>query len=78
MNIYVSVSTIPLQDGRFLPKFQFIETQGSSTTFIPYELGIESVCDSEEEAFKHAEIHARRQALIDYGEGTELFIKREH
>lgn len=77
MNIYVSISAIPLQDGRFLPRFQFIETQGVSTTFIPYDMSIESACDSEEIALENAKIHAARQALTNYGKDVKLFMKME-
>lgn len=78
MNIYVSISAIPLKGGIFLPRFQFIETQGGSTTFIPYEMGLESACDSEEEALRHAEVHAIRQARKDYGNNVKLFVKKEN
>ena len=78
MKVYVSLSAVSLLNGKFLPRFQFIETQGADTTFTPYEMSIESACNSEEEALKHAEIHASRQAVKDYGQNIELFIKREN
>ncbi len=75
MKAYVSISTVSVPDGKFIPRFQFIEQQGAQTTFIPYELGLESACSSEEEALRHAEVHARRQAVQNYGQDVELFVK---
>ncbi len=78
MKIYALISSISLQDGKFLPKFEFVKSEGGLTTFTPYSLSIkEGVCNSKEKALENAKIHARRQVIEEYGKDVQLFIKEE-
>ena len=77
MKLIISVSALPLTNGKFLPEFHFIEMQGASATFIPYHMGVEAACDSKEEALKNAKNYASRQAIKEYGENVEVLIKKE-
>jgi len=78
MKIFVSFEALLLKNGKFFPKFHFMETQVNNAPITSYEMGAKSVCDSKKEALKHARVHALRKARKEYGKDVRLFEKKNH
>lgn len=77
MRINITISAIETGDGKFLPKFDFIEYEGNQVTCTPYHFGEDSIRDTREEALHIAKVNANSEAVKKYGRGTEIFIKEE-
>ena len=77
MLIQLTIWALPVVGGKFLPKFQFIENNGPSVTFVPYNFSAESICDTKEEALGLAKANGIREAIEKYGKEAKIILKEE-
>lgn len=77
MQIHLKISVLTLADGKFLPKFQFMENYGSRVTFVPYDFGAESIRDTKEEALRVAKAHGVKEAIERYGREAQIVIEAD-
>ena len=73
MTIILKTSAWQLKNGKFLPKFQFIEENGPHSIYIPYDFGIDATRGTEEEAFALA----KETAIERYGRNAKILFKED-
>lgn len=78
MTIILKTSAWQLKNGKFLPKFQFIEENGPHSTYVPYDFGIDATCDTEEEALALAKEKGIETAIEKYGRNAKILFKEEN
>ncbi len=77
MPVQLTILALPVVGGKFLPKFQFVEMEGPSVTFIPYAFGLESICETREKALALAKTQGAQEALERYGRDVKVILKEE-